>query len=137
VICRHRTKLLAKVIGTKGLTRLAVVAMAVGLYPAMASPNLQCTPAADIDGAAATTLCDAFAATVAQSAWAKRQGDVTMQLDVNSLRPTAINITLNLTNAAGSAHTINRAFSASDTTITPAMQDAFLQKLLSAIPPDF
>lgn len=101
-----------------------------------ASLTLHCNPVADVDATAAAALCDAFADVLATSKRANVDG-VTMQLDVNTLRPTAINVTLNLTGPNGAAHTINRALSASDTTITPAMQATFLQKLISAIPPDF
>jgi YbbR domain-containing protein len=101
-----------------------------------ASLTLHCNPVADVDPTAAKALCDAFADALATSQWAN-VGGVTLQLDVNTLRPAAINVTLNVTGPNGRAHTINRALSASDTTITPAMQVTFLQKLISAIPPDF
>jgi hypothetical protein len=98
--------------------------------------TLHCNPVADVDATAATALCDAFADVLATSQWTNVQG-VTLQLDINNLRPSAISVTLNLTGSNGAAHTINRALSASDTTITPAMQATFLQKLISAIPSDF
>jgi hypothetical protein len=129
---------LARAIDTKGLIRPAAVAIALvsGLQPAMAAVTLHCNPVADVDPAAATALCDAFADALATSQWANVQG-VTLQLDINNLRPTAISVTLTATNAKGRTHTINRGLSASDTTITPTMQAAFLKKLLAAIPSDF
>jgi hypothetical protein len=113
-----------------------VVTLAGSLQPAEATVTLHCNPVENVDAAAATTLCDAFVAALATSARANL-GGATLQLDVNNLRPTAINVTLNMTNAKGDSHTINRALSANDTRITPAMQDAFLQKLISTIPVDF
>jgi methylthioribose-1-phosphate isomerase len=131
---------LAKVIGTKGLMRPAVVAAAIAssLNAAHATPDLtlRCNPAEGVDAAGARALCDAFTDALAKSGKAISGTPVAMQLNINNLRPTAINVTLNLTGADGGAHTINRALSVSDTTITPAMQDDFLQKLISAIPSD-
>jgi hypothetical protein len=131
---------LAKVIGTKGLMRPAVIAAAIAgsLNAAHATPDftLHCNPAEGVDATAAKTLCDAFTDALAKSGKAISGTAVTMQLDINNLRPTTINVTLNLTDADGGDHTINRALSVSDTTITPAMQDDFLQKLISAIPSD-
>jgi hypothetical protein len=98
---------------------------------------LECHPATGVEPTAAASLCDALSNALNQSEWGKADSGIVMQLHVNTLRATAINVTLNLTGPDSTAHTINRAFSASDTTITPAMQDAFLQKLISAIPSDF
>ena len=102
----------------------------------MAAVTLQCNPVEDVDPTAATDLCDAFADVIAKFEWANADG-VTMQLDVSTLRPTSISVTLKLTNAKGDAHTIDRGLSASDTTINADMRAAFLKKLISAIPPDF
>ena len=137
VNCRHGTALLVRKIGTKALMRPAALAFALAGSMADAAPmTLRCNPHADVDATAASALCAAFADALATSKRANLDG-VTMQLDVNTLRPTAINVTLNLTGPNGAAHTINRALSANDTTITPAMQVTFLQKLMSAIPSDF
>ena len=109
------------------------------LHPAMANPafSLQCNASTNVDQTAAAALCDAFAGALTRSFGGKSQTATMMQLDVNTLHSTAINLTLNLTGGNGRTRSINRAFSASDTTITPAMQDAFLQKLISAIPVHF
>jgi hypothetical protein len=128
---------LARAIDTKGLIRPAAVALAMAGSMADAAPlTLHCNPVADVDATAATALCDAFADVLATSQWTNVQG-VTLQLDINNLRPSAISVTLTATNAKGRTHTINRGLSASDTTITPTMQAAFLKKLLAAIPSDF
>jgi hypothetical protein len=106
-----------------------VCALVAFLQPAHAF-TLHCTP----DTADAQALCSAFGDILTN---ADRQTGTILQMDVQNLRPASIRVALTLTAADGRRHVVNRGLSAHDTTIKPAMQAAFLKKLLAAIPPDF
>lgn len=111
-----------------------MLAMATPMQPALATDfRLNCTPTTSD----ALALCDAFGDALMQAGWQKSDAGMAMQLDVQNLRPTSIRVALTLTAPDGRTHVLNRALSASDKTIDPTMQAAFLKKLLSAIPSTF
>jgi hypothetical protein len=111
-----------------------MLAMATPMQPALATDfRLHCTPTTSD----ALALCDAFANTLMQAGWQKSDAGMVLQMEVQNLRPTSIRVALTLTAPDGRTHVVNRALSASDTTINQTMQAAFLKKLLSAIPSTF
>jgi hypothetical protein len=84
----------------------------------------------------AAPICDKIDALVTASGWLNAHPGVTISVEVLNNSATQLRVILTITAADGRSSRIDRALSVTDTTMTTAMQDRFLQKLLTALPTD-
>jgi hypothetical protein len=113
---------------------ILAAASIISPVPAMAvSQSVFCYSAAD----SAVPVCERFAEIVTASGWLEKRPGVTIAVEVLTNSATQLRIALTVAAPDGRSTRIDRALSVIDTTMTPAMQDSFLQKLLLALPSDF
>ncbi|MGL4320044.1 MAG: hypothetical protein ACRCS3_04205 [Paracoccaceae bacterium] len=86
--------------------------------------------------ASALPICDKIDQMITASGWLNKRPGVTLGVEVLNNTATQLRIALTVTAPDGRTKRIDRALSVSDTTMTAAMQDRFLQNLLTALPAD-